>query len=253
MPTRLALERHLELIAAAGFALGERARQAGETAPVPTCPRWTVTDLVGHIGMVHRWARANLLGDADGSTGAWKEEAATVPDRLAWLWDGVDDLVATLREVPDDTKAMVFLRDAPSPRRFWARRQAHETTIHSVDALAAVLARVPKTEETGIPPDVAEDGVDELVCGFLPRGKGKPRFEGVARLRISATDTGRSWTMHYSDDEVTTVPDDDSTADVTISGTATQLYLGLWNRGAELAGPAEILDGWKRQARVRWS
>lgn len=253
MPTRLGLERHLELIATAGLALGERARQAGEAASVPTCPRWTVTELVGHIGMVHRWARANLLGDADGPTRAWTEEAATVPDRLAWLRTGVEDLVATLRKVPDDTKAMVFLRDAPSPRRFWARRQAHETTIHSVDALAAVLARIPSTDEAGIPPDVAEDGVDELVGGFLPRGKGKPRFEGVDRLRISATDTGRSWTMHYTDDEVTTVPDDDATADVTISGTAAQLYLGLWNRGVELDGPAEILAGWKKQARVRWS
>lgn len=253
MPTRLGLERHLELIATAGLALGERARQAGETAPVPTCPRWTVTDLVGHIGMVHRWARANLRGDADGSTGAWKEEAATVPDRLAWLRTGVDDLVATLREVPDDTRAMVFLRDAPSPRRFWARRQAHETTIHSIDALGAALARTPTSDEAGIPPDLAEDGVDELVCGFLPRGKGKPRFEGVDRLRISAIDTGHSWTMHYTEDGVTAVPDDDARADATISGTAAQLYLGLWNRGVELEGPAEILAGWKEQVRVRWS
>ena len=38
-------------------------RAAGADAPVPTCPGWTVRDLLAHQGMVHRWATAVVRGD----------------------------------------------------------------------------------------------------------------------------------------------------------------------------------------------
>jgi hypothetical protein len=36
---------------------------------------------------------------------------------------------------------------------------------------------------------------------------------------------------------------------------ARALYLGLWNRGEELAatGNPDVLDQWRRDMRVRWS
>ena len=68
---------------------------------------------------------------------------------------------------------MVFLKDAPPPRRFWARRQAHETTIHSVDAVAAALGRWPTASDVTIDPVLAADGIDELLTGFITRGKGR--------------------------------------------------------------------------------
>jgi hypothetical protein len=66
---------------------------------------------------------------------------------------------------------MVFLNDAPPPRRFWARRQAHETTIHSVDAIAARSQRWPTASDVAIDPLLAADGIDELLMGFITRGK----------------------------------------------------------------------------------
>ncbi len=81
---------------------------------------------------------------------------------------------------------MTFLKDAPAPREFWARRQAHETTIHMVDAQSALLGRVPSTDEAGISSAFAADGLDELLRGFFTRGKsklfdGKPFVVVVAR------------------------------------------------------------------------
>jgi hypothetical protein len=43
--------------------------------------------------------------------------------------------------------------------------------------------------------------------------------------------------------------------DVVFSGTAGQLYLGLWNRADEITmdGPPDVLDQWRSQVRVSWS
>jgi uncharacterized protein (TIGR03083 family) len=252
MPTSLGFDRHLEVLGAAAASLRERAMGAGMADPVPTCPRWTVTDLVAHQGMVHRWAAASLRGESEHDPKQSLEEAAATTDIFAWYTAGVEQLSATLEAVPVDVKAMVFLRDAPPPRHFWARRQAHETTIHGVDALAARLGRVPTAAETGIEPELAVDGIDELLCGFLPRGKGKPRFDGIDTLRMATTDTGHTWTLHYTPDRLETTPDGDGKADAVLAGTAPQLYLGLWNRGNEMEGPEDIVLGWKEQARIRW-
>ena len=49
---------------------------------------------------------------------------------------------------------------APSPLAMWARRQAHETSIHRCYAESATGAT------TGFDPTFAADGIDELLYGF---------------------------------------------------------------------------------------
>lgn len=249
MPTKLRLERHLEILARAGADLHERAGNAGLDARVITCPAWTVAELVGHLGAVHRWAVANLTG-SEHDRAATLQEAASSEDLLEWFAKGLDELSVTLRDVPEDVEAMVFLRDAPPPRRFWARRQTHETFIHGIDVLAAELGRLPTAAEGNIPPDIAVDGLDELLFGFLTRRRNKIELSGIQRLTVTATDTGESWTLHLGEERVTTVTGSDESADAVLSGPAAALYLGLWNRGDEFDGPAEIRAGWRRQATI---
>ena len=73
---------------------------------------------------------------------SWTKSSA--PGRRTPTWpagsrQGCADLVAALAAAPDDLECWTFL-PAPSPRAMWARRQAHETAIHRVDAeLAAGL------------------------------------------------------------------------------------------------------------------
>jgi uncharacterized protein (TIGR03083 family) len=121
MATHLSLEQHLEAIARGGAALREAAAAAGPDAKVPTCPAWDVTDLVVHQGMVHRWAAANLRGEHGHDTAASKAEGRAAARLLDWFADGVAALVDTVRSTPEDAEATVFLKDAPPPRRFWAR------------------------------------------------------------------------------------------------------------------------------------
>lgn len=257
MATRLTLDDHVKLLAGSGTALHDAAARAGLDAPVPTCPAWDVRALVTHQGMVHRWAAAHLRGERDHDTGASVAAARTAPDLLAWFADGLDALLATIAATPDDARAMVFLKDAPPPRRFWARRQAHETTIHGADALAADLGRAPTAAEAGVAPESAADGVDELLAGFITRGRGKLRTDEPYTIVVRATDTGDAWSLRVEPESLTTTDGVGPCAapDAELTGTAAQLYLGLWNRGDELtaAGRPSILRDWRAQVRVSWS
>ena len=92
---------------------------------------------------MHRWATGIVAGprtqpwdvDLDDVVGTWPADA----DLIGWFGDGVGRLVATLSRAEPDLACWTFL-DAPSPLAMWARRQAHETSVHRVDAeLAAGL------------------------------------------------------------------------------------------------------------------
>ncbi|NEE03746.1 maleylpyruvate isomerase family mycothiol-dependent enzyme [Phytoactinopolyspora halotolerans] len=254
MPTHLALDDHLQALAASGTRLRDAAARAGVAAAVPTCPAWDVTDLVAHQGMVHRWAAANLRGDGDHDAAASESEGKAAPDILAWFTAGLDDLLATLRDTTEDAEAMVFLKDAPPPRRFWARRQAHETTIHSIDAVAAEIGHAPLASDVPLDPSFAADGIDELLCGFIPRRKSRLRSPEPFAVLVTTIDTGHAWTVQISDEPVLTTVGDTGNAHATLTGTAAQLYLGLWNRGDELKadGRDDVLTLWRDQVRVLW-
>jgi uncharacterized protein (TIGR03083 family) len=253
MPTHLGPDEHLAAIERAGNALKDAAAQAGLDAKVPTCPAWDVTKLVLHQGMVHRWAAANLRGESDHDTKASQERGRNSDDLLGWFVEGLTELIATIKATPDDAKAMVFLNDAPPPRRFWARRQAHETTIHGVDALSALLQRWPSANDAGIEPAVAADGIDELLTGFITRGKGKLHADEPYDLEVRAEDTRHVWTVRVSDGPVVTTTERGRT-DVVFSGSAAQLYLSLWNRADEISTDRpDVLELWREMVRVRWS
>ena len=139
------VEQHLAGIDAAVDRMAVWSRAAGPDAPVPTCPGWTVRDLLAHQGMVHRWATAVVRGDdpATVDDAAIEAEGRAAPDPVGWLLDGAPALVSALESAPDDLAVMTFLKQAPPARQFWARRQCHETTVHALDALSALRGPAP--------------------------------------------------------------------------------------------------------------
>ena len=254
-------EAHVEAVRVAADALLTHAAAAGLDAAVPTCPEWRVADLVAHQGMVHRWAAANLRLDP---TPVPTEAAilATVPraDLLAWFAAGVAELGSAFATADPDVPAMVFLADAPPPRDFWARRQAHETGMHAVDALAAHLGRRPTAEEADVPRDLAVDGLDELLVGFVTRGRNGLCGEAAFRVAVvpdDAAPAGPAWLLDVLPAGIRTTrttPGGAPAADAVFRGTAAQLYLGLWNRGDEVRveGRADLLDRWAERVQITW-
>lgn len=247
------VEEHLAGLRAAVGQLAASATAAGADAAVPTCS-WTVRELLAHQGMVHQWARANLLGQ-ECHPPTWDAEGQQVADPVAWLLEGADDLVTTIGTVPDDVHAMVFLADAPPPRVFWARRQCHETTIHAVDALAASLGRYPTAHDAGwVGEAVALDGIDELLTGFVTRGRSRFAGAGARSFTVQPDHGSRSWTVEIrADGSVVTTRG--GTGGTLLEGPAVGLYLALWNRAAagSVSDPGDVLALWRTRARVRWS
>jgi hypothetical protein len=164
-------------------------------------------------------------------------------------------LTNALKAAPDDLRAFVFLKGAPPAKHFWARREAHETAIHRVDALAARLGRLPTTAEASIAADFALDGIDELVTGFVPRRSSRLRTDEPFRMTIAPTDAEVAWTVAVSDQPPVVTRTPDPGAHALVTGTAAALYLGLWNRGDDIAenGTVDALGHWREQVRVSWS
>jgi uncharacterized protein (TIGR03083 family) len=256
VPTTLSLERHLDGLRAAMVAFVRYADRAGLGAAVPTCPDWSVRDLVAHQGMVHRWATLLLRGgwSLDADAAAFEAEGRAAVDPLEWLRDGVIDLAETIASVPADVRAPVFLEDAPAPREFWARRQCHETTVHAVDALAASLGRRPTGAETWIGNDLAVDGIDELLAGFLTRPRSRLRCEAESLLVVAPHDVPDWWLVRLGPHPATTerrrgAHPERSLADWEVEGGAVEVYLALWNRSDRPGLDA----GWQERTAITWT
>src|SRR3954454_466936 len=205
-----------------GALLADAAARAGLDASVPTCPEWQGRDPLRHQGDVHRWAAYNL-GRGDDSPPSDEESAAcllTWPDDdaslLDWFREGHVHLVETLESIPDDAVAFAFLA-APTARAFWARRQAHETSIHRADAESASGAISPYE------PAFAADGIEEMVRGFASR-PGRLTSDPPRSLRIRTTDIARGWHLIFTPEGLS-VTDDEAPADCAVEGSASDLYL----------------------------
>jgi uncharacterized protein (TIGR03083 family) len=256
-PLGLTLDALGEALGAASTVLRANAMAAGLDAPVPTCPDWTVLDLVAHQGMVHRWATSHLRGQPIDPPEPLEREGRESADLLGWFDDGATALLQAIVDAPDDLDALVFLEDAPAPRLFWARRQCHETTIHAVDALGARLGRPARADETWIKPAVALDGIDELLVGFVTRRRKAASPDSPVRLLVRPDEADVAWLVDLapgrpiSTRRVEPASPEGVGADHALVGDPVDLYLRLWSRsGTE---PADELERWWRDtSSVTW-
>lgn len=250
---------HVGQLRAASTRLSAAASAAGLDAVVPSCPGWVVRDLVRHQSGVHRWA-TGIVGtprtepwqaDLDEIVGSWPNDE----DLIAWFDDGAENLAVTLTKADHGLVCWTFLA-APSPLAMWSRRQAHETSVHAVDAELA--AGWPPGE---VPARFAADGVSELLTCFITRPLSNLRADPARRLRVRCTDTDGEWLVLIGPDRVVTTshaPGESSgEADCEIAGPAQDLYLALWNRlpadVLTLGGDADVLGLFLDRVRVRWS
>ncbi|MEG3628280.1 maleylpyruvate isomerase family mycothiol-dependent enzyme [Streptomyces poriticola] len=238
---------YVQVLEREGTLLAAAAEAAGTEAKVPTCPGWQMRDLLRHTGMVHRWAAAFV---AEGHT-AYRPDGGLPDldgaDLLGWFREGHRGLVGTLSAAAPDVECWHFL-PAPSPLAFWARRQAHETTVHRIDAESATGAGL-----TGIDDAFAVDGIEELLLGLHTRTKSRVRSEEPRVLRVRATDVaGAVWTVRLSEQPPATERSAAGDADCEVAGPAAQLYPALWNRleFPEVTGDAAVAALWRENSAV---
>ena len=232
---------------------------AGLELKVPTCPEWTLLDLVQHLGGVHRfWAAAVKAGPATAPPAeSASERAGTAPREreplLAWSAASTQQLLDTLREAGPDRGCWTWWGPSESPQTSGAvaRHQLQEVTVHAYDAQITLGAAQP------LPDDVALDGVDEFLstcCAWTA-----PWPHEAAAIDFHATE-GRSWRLRLSADgaRTTRLPAPGPTlsaagggagTDVAFAsarGTAAELVLAFYDRipvdSLQLDGDRRLFD-----------
>jgi uncharacterized protein (TIGR03083 family) len=203
-------------------------READPGTPVPSCPGWTLVDLVGHLGGIHRWAGEIVRTGRPGQV----PEPPPPPALVDWYDEGAGALLDVLRAADPD--APCWSIDRPDDRAgFWRRRQAHETAVHRVDAHLAV------TGASRYDDDLGADGVDEVIAMFYPRQVRLGRQEALAETVAFADGSGRRWLLG---------PDDEPRA--VVRGAAGELLLVLWRRRHLDEGTVEVTGDRAAVARV---
>jgi len=219
-------------------------------APVPTCPGWTEHDLVGHTGRVHRHIGrvvAQRLQDE-----AWLRHVPDGPDdpagRLAWYEEGAAALIDALDGVAEDVPIWNWA-DGVAPARFWMRRAAAETALHRWDAQSGA------GEPDPVDAELAVHGVEEMADAFLPllgEKVGQVAAEGTT-VHLHCTDADGEWLLRFGAEGVSTTREH-AKGDVAVRGSASDLYLLLWNRvGAdrcEVFGDASVLSRFAELVRI---
>ncbi|MBV8964578.1 MAG: maleylpyruvate isomerase family mycothiol-dependent enzyme [Mycobacteriaceae bacterium] len=199
--------------------------RADPATPVPTCPGWTLKQLVRHVGRGDRWAaqivadrRTDYLDPREVRDGKPPDDAV-----VGWLRGGVGVLVDAVDQVGADTPVWTFL--GPRPAAWWIRRRLHEVTVHRADAELA-LGR-----DFQLSAELAADGLTEWLerVVIVSRGESPPLAEGQT-LQLHATDGG-DWTLRGARDAVALdIGGSDGATSTTVSGDATSLLLGAVRR-----------------------
>jgi uncharacterized protein (TIGR03083 family) len=197
--------------------------------PIPTCPDWTMRQLIRHVGRAHRWA-AHIIS----TRGDVTLDPRTVPDgrppdepegARAWLLACPQVLFDAVADV-GGADAAVATFDGPRPARWWIRRLLHESTVHRADAVLAV------DEQYELAPDMAADGIDEWLGRLAERPWPRDPPIGDGRgVALIATDIDLSWSILGRGKTLQLHRNStDSLEGVQLAGRAIDLFLALFRR-----------------------
>ncbi|HEX2418104.1 MAG TPA: maleylpyruvate isomerase family mycothiol-dependent enzyme [Micromonosporaceae bacterium] len=218
----------------------------GLAEPVPSCPGWTVEDLVVHLGNTYRWVHGHVIREI--TTQPARLTTDDIPRGEAALpwWDArYGELLSTLDRLDAESPAWNW---APQAKKagFWHRRMAHETAIHRWDA--QVAAGLTEPVETKL----AVDGISEVLDSWLPGGRRLVTHSPVSGLaELVASDVAHAWLVRIRGAGValldtSTVMHEPHRIDAQAIGTASDLLLALWGRVPfdvlETAGNPRLLE-----------
>lgn len=236
---------YLDIVRREAAAMAEAARLGLDTQ-CPSCPDWTVRQLVEHTGMVHRWVTEIVRTRA--TERVKRRDLPPPPDDAAdvvpWFEAGVEPLIDTLATTPPHEHAWNWSVSQPHRARFWPRRMAHETAVHRWDAQCA------HGVATGIDTALAVDGIAELLDTVVPsalnENGGRPSSGGT--LHIHCTDAEGEWVVEVVDGKLS-VRAEHAKADAAVRGPASDLLLYLYGRidgagSVERFGDEAVVANW---------
>lgn len=234
--------RYLECLSADYGDLRDAATAVELTAPVPSCPGWTMSDLIYHVAEVYLH-KVTLMRTGEVPP-EWPPPGLAAEAPLALLGRAYGELRAEFSAREPGSSTLTWY-EPDQTVAFWIRRMAQETVVHRIDAeLAAGLPVTP------VPADLAVDGVDEVLTRMLAYGSVAwpeefAELEGEHLAGEGGQDTitvvaGRAaWTVRPSprqvvvEDGAAGQPSDHPRA--TVEGAPDLLLRWLWGRADDAA------------------
>ncbi len=221
----------LAALRADGPALQDAVTETGPDVAVPSCPGWTVADLVEHLTSLLRWVRESV---ARGVTTKPDKRVTPVPrpdwpDALDGLRRELTGTIETLDALDPEFPAWTWPAQAKKAG-FWQRRMAHEVSVHRWDAELAAGRPTP------IETKLAADGVNEVLDTWLPAGRRKGPTDMHGVVHLVATDASYEWFVRLRGagvallDTGTILDTDDHHPRAGATGTASELLLTLMGR-----------------------
>lgn len=243
---RQALRDHTEQLA-------ECARAAGSDASVPTCPNWTVTSLVEHVGQTLHWV-SEIIERRIVDPSELPTEMAELPAEPqawpAWLSEAAARAAAACSDAALEAPVFNPAGDNRTGAQFWLHSLLNEAVIHGFDAAAAA------GRDYDLDADVAADLITNHLAMLTSPTWAAQRPDSAAAMRgtsetlhwhatdePSLGDSGE-WHIERHPDGVRWQPGHD-TADVTVNGQAKSLLLVLTRRLPLTGGHADhvTIDG----------
>jgi uncharacterized protein (TIGR03083 family) len=204
-------------------------------AAVPSCPGWTGRDLLRHVGGTPHGLAVCVGTPIESSLPDWneiREGNVTAPaddeSLIEWARVEIKGWADHLRRL--DPGAPAFSTTTDKTMRFWMRHSAIETAVHLWDVEGISGSR------TAIPPDLAADGLDELLL-FVDYRRFRRDPLPARALYVAPTDTRRTWTLPGFDHPAS-FPDE-------VRGEAEQFMLRLYGRQTgSFVGALDTLEAW---------
>ena len=214
------------------------AKTADPERKVPSCPDWTIADLVWHLGEVHWFWATDIEIRAKDPAEVEKLKPARPDDYgelVAWGQSQAGRMISILESSEDNTTVWTWaLNDADHTAGFIRRHQVQEAAIHLWDMQTAATGAPER-----IAPEVAADSIDEVLAVQVPWAVRTDRpLKGS--VHIHCTDTDGEWLLH-ADGRVEAMH---AKGDVAIRGAASDILLALYKRvpfdNLELVGDASV-------------
>jgi len=236
-------------------AFADLLRDADLSLPVPTCPEWTLEQLMRHVGRGDRWCAQIVAEQSMDAIDPRSVEGGKPPagrdNEIAWLQHGPQRLLDAVAHTGAEAPVWTFLGERPA--KWWIRRRLHEVVVHRADAAIALGT------DYVVDPALAADAITEWLERVEiqaddegPAGGDRPLGDGQS-IHLHATDDGLGeageWTILGRPDGIA-VAQEHGKSTVALRGPARDLLLAVVRRrgaaeeGLEIFGDAGVWDTW---------
>ncbi|BBY58921.1 maleylpyruvate isomerase family mycothiol-dependent enzyme [Mycolicibacterium sarraceniae] len=236
-------------------AFAELLRNADLSIPVPTCPEWTLQQLMRHVGRGDRWCAQIVAEESmeyiDVRAVAGGKAPEGQDNAIEWIEAGPRQLIDAVAQTGADTSVWTFL--GPRPASWWIRRRLHEVLVHRADAAIALGV------DFDVDPALAADAISEWLERVViqaddegPAGGDRPLGDGQSlHLHATEPDLGEAgeWTILGCPDGIA-VDHEHGKATAALRGPARSLLLAVVRRrtaaeeGLEVFGDPGVWDTW---------